>query len=132
MVTEGFSVKYPHFQRNRNGRLELVSLVHDKWGGGFFLEFAKCDAGDLHTSWGEIVPEAEIHVAYTAPELRARLLSTANPSNSPKDFFRYETIADDGERCDALVEELASLLPQVLSWFESGAVGPNIAPFLDT
>jgi len=131
MSKEGFGIRYPHFQRKRNGHLELVNFEHDKWGGGFFLEFAKCDVGDLLTSWGEIVPEARIDVAYTDPGTRARLLATTNPSNSPKDYLRYESFADDREKCDLLVEKLVSLLPQVLSWFENGAVGPNVAPFSD-
>jgi hypothetical protein len=131
MAKEGFSIRYPYFQRKRNGRLELVNLEHDKWGGGFFLEFAECDAGDLQTSWGEIVPEAKIDVAYTDPGGRARLLATTTPRTSPKDYFRYDSFADNREKCDALIEELVSLLPQVLRWFESGVVGPNVAPFSD-
>lgn len=129
MAKVGFHIRYPHFQRKRNGCLELVSLEYDKWGGGFFLEFAKCDVGDLHTTWGEIVPEADINAAYTDPRVRARLLATTSPSNSPMDYFRYDSFADDREKCDLLVEKLVSLLPQVLRWFENGEVGPNIAPF---
>ena len=131
MAEEGFCIRYPYFQRERDGRLELVNFEHDKWGGGFFLEFAKCDVGDLQTSWGEIVPEASIDVAHTNPGARARLLATTNPSGSRKDYFRYDSFADDREECDVLVEKLVSLLPQVLKWFENGAIGPNVAPFFN-
>ncbi len=129
MSARGFAVRYPHFQRKRGGHLELVSLQHDKWGGGFFLEFAKHDAGDLETSWGEHVPEAEIEVAYTDPATRARLLATSRHSNTPKDYFRYESFANDRAQCDALISEVVGLLPQVFEWFEKGSVGPNISPF---
>lgn len=129
MATAGFNVRYPCFQRKRDSRLDLVNFEHDKWGGGFFLEFAIHDAGDLQTSWGEIVPEAEIEVAHTDPATRARLLATRKPSNTPKDYFRYDTFADEREKCDALIENLVGLLPQVFDWFEEGTVGPNIAPF---
>jgi len=132
MSAQGFAVRYPHFQRKRDGLLELVSLQHDKWGGGFFLEFAKHAAGDLETSWGERVPEARIEVAYTDPGTRARLLATTRHSNTPKDYFRYESFADDGEQCDALVSEVVNLLPQIFEWFESGSVGPNVSPFSTT
>ena len=129
MSAQGFVVRYPHFQRKRDGCLELVSLQHDKWGGGFFLEFAKHDAGDLTTSWGELVPEAQIDVAYTDPGGRARLLATTRHSNTPKDYFRHESFAEDRAQCDALVAEAVRLLPQVFEWFENGSVGPNISPF---
>jgi len=129
MAAQGFAVSYPHFQRKRDDHLELVSLQHDKWGGGFFLEFAKHKAGDLETSWGELVPEAEIEVAYTDPGTRARLLAATRHSNTSQDYFRHESFANDLAQCDALVSEVVRLLPQVFEWFENGSVGPNISPF---
>jgi hypothetical protein len=75
------------------------------------------------------VPEAEIEVAYTDPATRARLLATRKPSNTPKVYFRYDTFADERERCDALIENLVGLLPQIFAWFKDGTVGPNIAPY---
>ena len=131
MAELGFRVRYPHFQRTRNGELELVSLHHDKWGGGFCLEFAKHAAGDLETSWGEVVPEDKIDVAYTNPATRARLFATLAHSDQLLNFFRYEDIADDRAGLDDLVEQLVRLLPQVIEWFETRAVGPNVQPFGD-
>ena len=109
--------------------MELVSLVHDKWGGGLLLEFAIFDAGDLKTSWGEVVPEADIEVAYTDPSTRARLMAAAGDMDSRRKYFRYEAFADDRDKCDDLLNEVIKLLPQVVSWFERGEVGPNIVPF---
>ena len=125
----GFIVRYPSFRRKRDDRLELVILQHDKWGGGFFLEFAKFDSGDLHTSWGEIVPEAEIEVGHTDPATRARLLATPDKNGSPDCYFRYESFAKDRTKCDELVKQVIELLPQITAWFERGEVGPNIASF---
>ncbi len=131
MAELGFRIRYPHFQRTRNGELELVSLHHDKWGGGFCLEFAKHAAGDLETSWGELVPEDKIDVAYTNPATRARLLARLKHSDGREHFFRYEDIADDRARLDDLVSELVSLLPQIIEWFETGKAGPNVLPFAE-
>ena len=129
MSAQGFAVRYPHFQRKRNGHLELVSLQHDKWGGGFFLEFAKHAGGDLETAWGECVPEAEVEVAHTDPATRARLLATTRHSGTSRDYFRHESFTEDRAQCDVLVSEVVGLLPQVFEWFECGSVGPNISPF---
>lgn len=125
----GFTVNYPHFQRKRDGRLELVSLVHEKWGGGMFLEFATIGAGDLQTSWGDVVPEQKIEVAYTDPATRARLIAKANGTDSRESYFRYDTLAENQTQCDELLQSLIDLLPQVIGWFEHGKVGPNIVPF---
>lgn len=129
MAKEGFDIGYPYFQRKKSGCLELVNLVHDKWGGGLFLEFAKHESGDLQTSWGELVPEANIDVAFTDPGSRARLLATTKHSNTARDYFRYESFSHDREKCDTLINELVRVLPQVLKWFEDGSVGPNISPY---
>lgn len=129
MAAAGFSIRYPHFQRHRGGRLELVSVQHDKWGGGFWLEFAPHAPGDLATSWGEVVPESSIDVAHTDPATRARLLASTADAASRNSFFRYETFADDKDRCEALVTEVAALLPQVFAWFDDGTVGANVSPF---
>ncbi len=129
MAELGFRVRYPHFQRRRDGVLELVSLLHDKWGGGFFLEFAKHAAGDLETSWGERVPEEKIYVAYTDPASRARLFATTEHEDERLNYFRYDPKAEDRASCDALVGEMVSLLQQVVEWFETGSVGPNVSVF---
>ena len=129
MAEAGFTIRYPHFQRRRGGRLELVSVQHDKWGGGFCLEFAPHPAGDLATDWGEVVPEDRIDVAYTDPGTRARLLASTAAADSYEGFFRYEDFADDKDRCEALVAEVVALLPQVFAWFDDGTVGPNVSPF---
>ena len=131
MAELGFRIRYPHFQRTRNGELELVSLQHDKWGGGFILEFAKHAAGDLQTSWGETVPEEKIDVAYTNPATRARLLATTERNDDRLNYFRYDPKADDRASTDALVEQMVRLLPQVIEWFESGLAGPNVLAFSD-
>lgn len=129
MAELGFDVRYPHFQRKREGELQLVSLIHDKWGGGLFLEFARHPTGDLATSWGDVVPEQEIHVAYTDPATRGRLLGTTQHEDARMNYFRYDAQSDDRAALDTLVEELVSVLPQVVDWFETGSAGPNISLF---
>jgi hypothetical protein len=129
LATEGFTGKYPHFQRKESDDLQLLSVIYDKWGGGFVLEFAHHPTGTLHTSWGTSVPEEEIDVAYTSPSTRARLVRTNRGQGVYKDFLRYEKIADDREECEALVSGVVALFPQVNEWLRDGHVGPNISPF---
>jgi hypothetical protein len=130
LANQGFTGKYPHFQRKESGELQLLSVIYDKWGGGFVLEFARHPSGVLHTSWGTVVPEEEIDVAYTSPSTRARLVRTERGQGCCEDFFRYEKIADDREQCEALVSCVVGLFPQVNEWLRKGNVGPNISPFL--
>jgi len=129
LAAEGFTGKYPHFQRKEGGDLQLLSVIYDKWGGGFVLEFAHHPTGPLHTAWGTIVPEEEIDVAYASVSTRARLVRTERGQGCYQDFFRYEGIADDREQCEALVNQVVALFPQVNRWLRERKVGPNIAQF---
>lgn len=129
LAAQGFTGKYPHFQRKGSNNLQLLSLIYDKWGGGFVLEFAHHPTGALHTSWGTVVPEEEIDVTYTSPSSRARLVRTEQGQGSYEDFFRYENIADDREQCEALVSSVIERFSQVNEWLGEGKVGPNVSPF---
>lgn len=129
LTDEGFDGKYPHFQRKEEGDLQLLSVIYDKWGGGFVLEFACHPTGPLHTAWGTVVPEEEIDVAYASPSTRARLVRTERGQGRYEDFFRYERIANDREQCEALVNRVVELFPQVNAWLREGKVGSNISPF---
>ncbi|MFC3195934.1 DUF4304 domain-containing protein [Marinicella sediminis] len=129
LANEGFTGKYPHFQRKEMGDIQLLSVIYDKWGGGFVLEFAHHPAGTLHTSWGTVVPEEEIDIAYTSPSIRARLVRTERGQGCYEDFFRYEKISDNREECEALVNRVVMLFPQVNEWLRKGYVGPNISSF---
>ena len=129
LANEGFAGKYPNFRRKESGDLQLLSVIYDKWGGGFVLEFAIHPPGPLHTSWGTIVPEEEIDVAYASPSTRARLVQTERGQGCYEDFFRYEKITDDREQCEALVKRVIERFSQLNEWLREGRVGPNISPF---
>lgn len=129
LAAQGFTGKYPHFQRKRSNHLQLLSVIYDKWGGGFVLEFAHHPTGALHTSWDTVVPEEEIDVTYTSLSSRARLVRTERGQGSYEDFFRYENIADDREQCEALVSRVIERFSQVNEWLGEGKVGPNVSPF---
>ncbi len=127
--TEGFVGRYPHFRRLEGGMLHVLSIVHDKWGGGFVLEFGHHPPGPLHTSWGTVVEEPDIEIGYVPPDKRARLVATQSGQGTYEDFFRYDDIADQRDACEALVDRVIGLFPQVDDWLRTGEVGPNIAAF---
>lgn len=53
----GFDGTSSSFQRKSDKALDLLSIQYWKYGGQFILEFARRERGDLHTSWGEVIPE---------------------------------------------------------------------------
>ena len=111
----------------RNKCLQLLSVIYDKWGGGLALEFARHPPGTLHTPWGAEVPEAAIDIAYAPPHTRARLVRDGRAGQEV--FFRYESIAEDTAQCEALMQDIIALFPQVNTWLREGVAGPNVSPF---
>ena len=121
---EGFKGEFPHFQRLENGTIHLLSIEFDKWGGGFFLEFACHPPGDFETTWGEVVSEKDIIVAHTSIESRARLQQKGHQNSLSEDWFRFENLSED--ETEELVRHVISLIPQLNEWLRERKVGKNI------
>lgn len=125
LESAGFQGKFPEFRRIEGGELQLLSIVFDKNGGGFFLEFSKSSPGDMETSWGEVVPERELTVAHTPVESRARLQQKGDRNSLSEDWFRYEKLS--ANELDRLVLHVVDLLPQISDWLREKRVGQNIS-----
>ena len=125
----GFKGKYPHFQREDGANLHLLSIVHNKYGGGFVLEFAQMDLGPLRTEWGETIPQEKLEIGYAPLTARARLVQTERKQGTYEDFFRYDTGAFSRESCEELVDQVVQKLPQVNEWLRGEKSGPNVVEF---
>ncbi len=125
LEAEGFHGKFPDFQRLEKEDLHLLSIVFDKNGGGFFLEFTSHPPGNMETSWGEIIPEKELTVAHTHFEGRARLQQNGHPNSLSEDWFRFEKLSES--EIGRLVQHVGNLIPQVNHWLREKRVGQNIS-----
>ena len=125
LTAEGFTGQSPEYVRREGETLHLLSVQYDKWGGGFYLEFAAHPAGDMTTAWGEVIPEASLTVAHTPVAVRARLQETGSSSSTSEMWFRFEGLSDAG--CASLVGHVVDLFPQVDAWLRDGRAGPNIS-----
>lgn len=125
LAAEGFEGKFPAFMRLEDDTLHLLSVQFDKWGGGFFLEFAAHPAGDKTMSWGEVVPEAKLTVAHAALDARARLQETGSSNSTNEMWFRFEGL--NQMECESLVKHVVEIFPQVNTWLRENEVGPNIS-----
>jgi hypothetical protein len=123
----GFNGKGWNFQRS-SGSLDLLSVQFWKYGGQFILEAARQPRGDFHTSWGEVVPEAQVTVAHISPHKRARLeqLDTAAAFS----WFTFQDFGDDQSRYDALARQVIELLPQLEHWLDTNEAGTHVRPLV--
>lgn len=114
MLRLGFVGTRSSFQRLGSDFLDLLSIQYWKYGGEFILEFARRERGDLITSWGELVPESKLEVAYVNPLNRARLVRATNTSNFGG--FQFGTFGNDVAAYDVLAARVAALLVQADNW----------------
>lgn len=125
LTLQGYCGTFPEFMRRENNVLHLLSVQFDKYGGGFFLEFAVHGCGDKVTSWGEVVPESKITVAHTPVENRARLQQTGSKISTADQWFRHEAM--DARACRELVQRVVGMYPQIDAWLRKQVVGANIS-----
>lgn len=119
-----FAGSFPHFRRREGEELHLLSVQFDKWGGSFFLEFARCQPGSRMLGNQEI-PEDRLNVSYLSREPRARL------EERPRAIFRnswfaFGSFADDEKKCAELAKRVGDLLPEANAWLRSGTKGPHV------
>ena len=78
----GFFGTFPHYQRKSSGMLHLLSVQFDKDGfERFVVELGVLPLGDFETSWGEVVAEDRLDVAYVGFESRFRLGTSEDRSD---------------------------------------------------
>ncbi len=51
-----FKGTFPHFRRVSDRKLNLLTFQFDKYGGGFIIEIANCDAKGFTTHWEKEIP----------------------------------------------------------------------------
>ncbi len=121
----GFIGRFPNFRRLHRHRLELLAVEFDRWGRGFFLEFAALPPGPLTTAWGEVIQEEHLTVAHTPFDARARLQAVGADNSLPEHWFDISSF--DARAGETEVRRLVGLLPQVNDWFTHNIRGPNVS-----
>lgn len=125
----GFVGKTSNFQRLLPHAQDLLSIQYWKYGGSFILEFGRRERGDLHTSCGEIVPEARLDVAYLPTADRARLEDPDSDDGTLFRGFSFSSFGVDRTRYAALAMRVATLTPQVDVWLNTRACGSHVRAF---
>ena len=114
----GFTGKYPEFRRDLGGETHFLLFQTAKYGGAFGVSGAW---GNLREFEGK-----EPSLAATAFEHRASLTRRIDlwrldgtPFAFRPKMFDYTFIVEDAAACEALVDEAANALPELLQWFET-------------
>jgi hypothetical protein len=108
----GFKGSFPHFRRISPGRIDLLTIQFDKWGGGFVIELAKCGPEGFTTHWGLHILPNKVRAWDIDIDSRLRLgtLSTGKGM-----WFRY----DDGTSVEEVARRVVAHLPEADGWWNT-------------
>lgn len=84
-----FKGSFPHFRRQTDERINLLTFQFDRTGGGFVIEIANCQPNGIITSWGlEIKPnKVTAHDVNKRKRIQSNMKTT---SSLTEDWFRYD------------------------------------------
>ncbi len=106
-----FKGTFPHFRRIFEERLNLLTFQFDKYGGGFIIEIANCDAKGFTTSWGKEISLNKLTV-YDLFKRKRIYSDVASNDSSTDNWYRYdrtslkEFINIYDSICDEVLENL--------------------------
>jgi hypothetical protein len=90
----GFSGSFPHFRRQGEKAIDLLTFQFDRNGGGFIIEISQCSPEGFTTYWDELIPPNKV----TAHDLNKRLRLQLKQGSSTDDWFRFDKGTSSGEK----------------------------------
>jgi len=95
----GFKGSYPHFRREKDGKLNLLAFQFSLYSPSFVVEISNCDPSGITLLDGKHFEPQKCRVHYTGN--RMRIGSTDDPKSYSYDFGQelisgnvYETLAN--------------------------------------
>ncbi|EIM98825.1 hypothetical protein WQE_20656 [Paraburkholderia hospita] len=108
----GFKGTLPHFRRQRENRVDLLTVQFDRHGGGFVVEIASCGVEGFTTHWGKFIPAATLTAHDLHPSQRHRL---GSPGPDTDNWFRF----DQGVSPTVVAERACARLDEAERWWNT-------------
>jgi Domain of unknown function (DUF4304) len=112
----GFKGSLPHFRRNGDAAIDLLTFQFDRHGGAFVVEVARCPFDGIVTHWGKSIPPGKATAWDVHPTRRKRIKAQDGPGT--EDWFRF-----DSQPPDHLAAQLIAKLADKDLWHDLGPVG---------
>lgn len=113
---EGFKGTLPHFRRQRENQIDLLTFQFNKYGGSFVVEIAKCPPDGVTTSWGKHIPPAKVN----AHSVNTRLRLGSTPGHDH--WFQFAPPSHEPQP-DLKEEHFFTVASSVIEFYESQAKG---------
>jgi len=89
----GFKGTFPHFRRQNEENIDLVTFQFNRYGGSFIVELTFCGKDGVVTSWGKEIPANKVR-GYNVNN-RFRLRENIYGTDDNECWFHYEEAKTD-------------------------------------
>ena len=96
---------FPHFRRQKENYIDLITFQFNRYGGSFVVELAFFPAEGITTSWGEHISPKKV----TAHDVNERYRLNEDLNDASKQWYHYETAIDEKD-----YEQVASEVKHLL------------------
>jgi hypothetical protein len=128
----GFSGSLPNFRRITEGRIALLTVQFDKYGGSFTLELGRAPASDYAPFPGKLIPTT--HLSARDLDLAQRARIHPNPGDT-LNWFSYKHLVAGGDVAEglrALARSASALLSEAEAWWAGKPAPPHVHPFAES
>ena len=91
---ENFKGSYPHFRREKNGQLNLLTFQFSLYSPQFVVEISNCPVNGMTTSYGKELKPAQCRSHYMNWENRLRIGSIKNGTDYWYDFDKQPILGN--------------------------------------
>ncbi|KKK40093.1 hypothetical protein WQ57_01165 [Mesobacillus campisalis] len=102
----GFKGSFPHFRRQNEDNIDLITFQFNRYGGSFVVELAVCSPEGVTMSWGEGIPPNKL----TAYDVNDRYRLSENMKDNTDHWFNYGKAKSD-EDYEQVASQVMDLLP---------------------
>ncbi|WP_211620844.1 DUF4304 domain-containing protein [Paraburkholderia domus] len=106
----GFKGSLPHFRRQRDNRIDLLTVQFDRHGGRFVVELSQCAVEGITTHWRKFISATTVTAHDLHPNQRHRLGSLGPNTDH---WFRF----DDGTSPMAVADSLCAYIDEAERWW---------------
>ncbi|WP_409304954.1 DUF4304 domain-containing protein [Peribacillus sp. SCS-155] len=102
-----FKGSLPHFRRNNENNIELITFQFNRWGGSFVVELATCSTEGVIMKRGEHIPPNKV----TVHDVNKRIRLGAKTEDEDGNWFAYENAKteEDYEQVALTVADLLNV-----------------------
>ncbi|MFJ7666867.1 DUF4304 domain-containing protein [Lysinibacillus sp. NPDC097195] len=91
----GFKGSFPHFRRQNEEHMDVITFQFNRYGGSFVVEVAICGKDGFTTSWGQKIPANKVTTYDLNLNDRCRLRENTKKTGYNDPWFYYEEAKTD-------------------------------------